>query len=164
LNLRILALALALSPAMFPVAHARAVELLVTGPDPSYSFDLPLSPVIGVGDYSPGLSFTTDGYTFFSTSNGGGFATALNQYFGAQIYSGPESSPTFQAGVYKVFNANSRNVDTLTVAVLGLSTNNVNVGGLTAVPELSTWTMMLAGLCGLGFAGYRRNKAATLAA
>jgi hypothetical protein len=33
-----------------------------------------------------------------------------------------------------------------------------------AVPETSTWVMMLAGFAGLGFLGYRRNKAATLAA
>jgi hypothetical protein len=34
----------------------------------------------------------------------------------------------------------------------------------TAVPELSTWAMMLAGFGALGFAGYRRNKAASVAA
>jgi hypothetical protein len=33
-----------------------------------------------------------------------------------------------------------------------------------SVPETSTWAMMLAGFAGLGFLGYRRNKAATLAA
>jgi hypothetical protein len=27
-----------------------------------------------------------------------------------------------------------------------------------AIPELSTWAMMLAGFAGLGFAGYRRAK------
>jgi hypothetical protein len=35
---------------------------------------------------------------------------------------------------------------------------------LSSVPETSTWAMMLAGFAGLGFLGYRRNKAATLAA
>jgi hypothetical protein len=38
---------------------------------------------------------------------------------------------------------------------------NFQFGG---VPETSTWVMMLAGFAGLGFLGYRRNKAATLAA
>jgi hypothetical protein len=33
-----------------------------------------------------------------------------------------------------------------------------------AVPEASTWAMMLAGFAGLGFVGYRRNKAATVKA
>jgi hypothetical protein len=32
------------------------------------------------------------------------------------------------------------------------------------VPEPSTWVMMLAGFAGLGFLGYRRNKAASVAA
>jgi hypothetical protein len=33
-----------------------------------------------------------------------------------------------------------------------------------SVPETSTWVMMLAGFAGLGFAGYRRNKAAAIRA
>jgi hypothetical protein len=33
-----------------------------------------------------------------------------------------------------------------------------------SVPELSTWVLMLLGFASLGYAGYRRNKAATLAA
>ena len=32
-----------------------------------------------------------------------------------------------------------------------------------AVPEPSTWAMMLLGFAGLGFAGYRRAKAAVAA-
>jgi hypothetical protein len=32
-----------------------------------------------------------------------------------------------------------------------------------AVPEASTWVMMLAGFAGLGFVGYRRSKAALAA-
>ncbi len=35
---------------------------------------------------------------------------------------------------------------------------------VTAVPEASTWAMLLAGFAGLGFLGYRRNKIAALAA
>ena len=31
---------------------------------------------------------------------------------------------------------------------------------VTAVPELSTWAMMLMGIVGLGFAAYRRTKKA----
>jgi hypothetical protein len=44
-------------------------------------------------------------------------------------------------------------------ASCGAEVTNVS---LTAVPELSTWTMMLAGFGALGFAGYRRNKAASV--
>jgi hypothetical protein len=42
--------------------------------------------------------------------------------------------------------------------------DDLSVSGLTAaVPEISTWTMMLAGFAGLGFAGYGRKKAALAA-
>jgi hypothetical protein len=43
----------------------------------------------------------------------------------------------------------------------GWGVHNVSVS---AVPEVSTWAMMLAGFAGLGFLGYRRNKAAILKA
>lgn len=42
--------------------------------------------------------------------------------------------------------------------------NEITNVSVTAVPETSTWVMMLAGFAGLGFAGYRRKKIATLAA
>jgi hypothetical protein len=35
---------------------------------------------------------------------------------------------------------------------------------LSPVPEPSTWALILLGFAGLGFAGYRRNKAAAVAA
>jgi hypothetical protein len=40
----------------------------------------------------------------------------------------------------------------------------ITPGSVSGVPESSTWTMMLLGFTGLGFAGYRRNKGANLAA
>jgi hypothetical protein len=150
LNIRILAMAVALLPASVSVALAGVVQVSVTGPDPAYSFALTSSPVIGGGNYFKDFDFKTAGYTFYSTSGGGGFSTALLQYFGPQLFRGPESRPTFHAGAYRLLNSMTQNIDTLTMTV--------------EVPELSTWTMMLAGFCGLVFAGYRRNKTATLVA
>jgi hypothetical protein len=50
----------------------------------------------------------------------------------------------------------------------GVYVTNDNFGDVTwstsGVPEASTWAMMLIGFGGLGYAGYRRNKAVTLAA
>jgi hypothetical protein len=52
----------------------------------------------------------------------------------------------------------------------GLAFSSVTVGGtpvvtgVSGVPEISTWVMMLAGFAGLGFVGYRRNKLAAVAA
>jgi hypothetical protein len=67
---------------------------------------------------------------------------------------------------------------TLTVAAAGFYAASFNFGAnrfpsadvvidqayVVAAPEVSTWVMMLAGFAGLGFVGYRRNKAATVAA
>jgi hypothetical protein len=36
--------------------------------------------------------------------------------------------------------------------------NEISMVSLTAVPEVSTWAMMLAGFASLGFVGYRRRK------
>jgi hypothetical protein len=56
----------------------------------------------------------------------------------------------------------------LTGAAVSLVDTNIAAGGndfsVAAVPEVSTWVMMLAGFAGLGFAGYRRNKSASVAA
>jgi hypothetical protein len=38
------------------------------------------------------------------------------------------------------------------------------VGGVSAVPEPSTWAMMLLGFCGLGFVAYRRKNKMAVAA
>jgi phospholipase/lecithinase/hemolysin len=38
------------------------------------------------------------------------------------------------------------------------------VDALTAVPEVSTWAMMLIGFAGLGFAGYRRSRQCVITA
>jgi hypothetical protein len=43
-----------------------------------------------------------------------------------------------------------------------LTSSGISVGG--GVPEPSTWAMMMVGFAGLGFAGYRRSKAAPFAA
>src|SRR5262249_55069502 len=51
--------------------------------------------------------------------------------------------------------------------LLIFSALNNNTGTLvvsSAVPELSTWAMMLIGFAGIGFAAYRRAKKAALAA
>jgi PEP-CTERM motif len=40
----------------------------------------------------------------------------------------------------------------------GYAVGQVEVFGSPAVPEPSTWAMMLLGFAGLGFAGYRRTR------
>jgi hypothetical protein len=54
--------------------------------------------------------------------------------------------------------------ETLSFLAVGLPASNLppfallDGVSLTAVPEPSTWAMMLVGFCGLGYAGYRRRR------
>ncbi len=82
-------------------------------------------------------------YTSGSIFNGGFAADADPAIFdfGAQLFTGTEATPMFSAGVTALDSGN------LTVTVL--------TGA--AIPELSTWAMMLMGFAGVGFVGYRRT-------
>lgn len=85
-------------------------------------------------------------------------STFVSRTFGA--FSNP--------GVYAFYSTTSANGIggfSLSGAAQGqISIDNVSVTVASNAPEPATWAMMLAGFAGLGFAGYRRKKAATLAA
>jgi hypothetical protein len=150
LNIKVLITALALLSAAPSTAQASVVNFSLTGPDPAYSFELDAAPVVDSSIL--GYSFEIAGYTFYIGKPGGG---GFDGYFGAQLYSGPESHPIFTPGVYLLYDEFTKNVDTLTIAL--------GAGPLPpAVPEPSTWAMMLVGLFGL--AACRRKKIATAAA
>jgi hypothetical protein len=149
-----------LALASTPVGAANATEILFTisGGDPTTTFELPAMPVPDsfVSSFSfvfnsvpaiyGGSAITLRNLTFFSGSVQGGLMDEL-QYFnltGAQLYTGPESSPTFAPSVFTgLLNGSNGNIDSVT---------------LTAVPEASIWAMMLAGFASLGFAGYRSSR------
>jgi hypothetical protein len=153
------ALAISIAFAFAAVSGVNAQEILFTisssGGDPDATFVLPLNPspdFIAPGVYFGFFSIPATiegspsdlfGLDFYSASDGGGL---LDQTFysltGAQLYAGPEGSPTFLPGVYGMYNDVTGNTDIVT---------------LTAVPELSTWAMILAGFAGLGFARLRAN-------
>ncbi len=142
------------------------------------------SPVViaGVGTVDPVLSasgslFNVDGFSSESLTLYGtyvaplGYNTIGNQTYDNAIYvtvpALDGNGLEFVGGTYgdyvNIYNnvntggyspGNDPNQDVIWNA-------NVSVGGGTftvAVPELSTWAMMLAGFAGLGFAGYRRTK------
>jgi PEP-CTERM motif len=81
----------------------------------------------------------------FSTSFGGGI-----QLLGSkQIYTGSETAPMFAPGSFSGlirFDSGGELPSTLTFS--------------RAVPEPSTWAMMLIGFAGLGFVGYRKSRKA----
>lgn len=135
-------------------AHAKTIYFNLTGPDPAFSFALDDAPVVESNKL--GHYFSVAGHTFYSATaapEGGGF----DHYFGAQLYSGPESDPTFTPNNYQVLNGDTGNVDTLTIAW------ETGAPLPPAVPEPSTWAMMLVGFAGCGLAAYRRRKILTTA-
>lgn len=97
---------------------------------------------------------------FYPSSNLGGIAFAddvtfaadgsgtVLQYDGPQLYSGGEDTPTLLLGTgsYLLFNTFDHDlIATLTVSQV------------TAIPEASTWAMMMVGFVGLVFLSYRRR-------
>jgi hypothetical protein len=82
----------------------------------------------------------TNGYAFLSTS-GLGFETAASQMINIFSFYSQGSPPSGNAYGEISSNPSAFGVGTFTA---------------TAVPELSTWAMMLTGFAGLAYAGYRR--------
>jgi len=152
-------------------ASTKAETLLVTWTEPSQgvvaSWEQSATPtplLYQTGQFTdlPITDFTSTGavtigpYTDIYWFNGGlsaggistgGLFTTPDGYFvlvGPQAYTGPESAPAFQTGTYQgedYFN----NFASATVTIA-------------AVPEASTWAMMLAGLAGLGYARRRFRR------
>jgi PEP-CTERM motif len=113
--------------------------MVTTSGGTEFRSDLGPSTFPAVQFYVPGvpsgLEFNTVGVAF----------DALDR-FGSQIYTGSESAPVFAPGTF----VGTYGTLTITDAV-------------TAVPEPSTWAMMILGFCGLGFLAHRRKSAAGFA-
>jgi hypothetical protein len=103
----------------------------------------------GVEDVA-GIDSAVPDVTFWSEATGGGFTTLgvtpvdesclppiCAGMLSPQLYTGTESAPIFSVGVYTL------DLGTLTVTAAP-----------PAVPEASTWAMMVLGFAGLGFARY----------
>jgi hypothetical protein len=158
LNIKILALTLALVPPSVATASATELRFSLTGPDLTLTFDLAETPV--VSKFTSGDSFEVAGYTFYRP--GGGFTdTSGDTLFGPLLYDGSESNPTFLRGDFELADA---------VSIPGSIPEKLTISAIQehspvpVVPELSTWAMMLVGFAGLGFARYRRGKIVTPAA
>jgi hypothetical protein len=139
-----------------------ATELLftITGAGHVITFDLPQNPTpdtFSAGDFFAitqvfgtydGDARAFDGAAFFNSvqNTGNLHFDFFSPYFGDQLYTGPESAPTFKIGTFDITDQEFDYV--LTIG---------------AVPEASTWALMLLGFAGLGFAGYRRAVKAAAA-
>jgi hypothetical protein len=94
------------------------------------------SATILFGAASNGTEFISDGQFFTDTLTG----------ITTPFFSGQPSTPTFNLGTFGTGN------QTLTITDISA-----------AVPEASTWAMMLLGFVGLGFMGYRKKAGLRLA-
>jgi hypothetical protein len=168
-NMRIQAFAMGLALAWAAIGGARAtdVQFTITGDDQTATFELdPTSGSIFPGFvFFPSVLVTVGGspatlasVTFWSEGLGGGFVTDGFVFTKTkQFYSGSESSPTFPfSNVYtELVNGFGGKIDTVTVTVFMPDPPDPPAF---AVPELSTWAMLLLGFVGLSYAGYRKTK------
>jgi hypothetical protein len=92
--------------------------------------------------------FSTVNFESDEDENGGIeilLTTSSIESIGVQIYTGPEDAPIFSPGRYSILTEGSEDVSFVVVTA--------------AVPEASTWAMMLIGFAGLGYAAVRRKSA-----
>jgi hypothetical protein len=93
----------------------------------------------------------------------GSFTASINGVAGFQTISDPLAPPIIQGNEQFLFIGSGS--DTLAfVAESGLSDAILRDVAVNAVPEPSTWAMMLIGFAGVGFMTYRRKKRAASAA
>jgi len=165
--------AIALGSGAHAVPVSETVYFRITGETlPTITFSLPRSPT--PDDYTPGQSFEidnvaikvngspdgTDGFLFFSASNGGGlsdfdfFGYPFNPgIFGPLLYSGTEANPTF---LYGLFHGEYFIVETDPHATIAIS----------STPLPAALPLFAGGLGALGLGAWRRKrkKAASVAA
>jgi hypothetical protein len=114
-----------------------------------YFYNVPTSPPpCPLCTNSP--TFQNANYSIISYADGFG-----RLQLGTQLYTGLESDPTFVIGVYSGLNWDTGFTDTLTISA------DTSVA---AVPEPSTWAMMILGFAGVGFMAYRRKSEPALMA
>lgn len=162
----VVALILALSAG---ASNATTVTFTITSDEPTITFEVPLSPM--PDSSTAGISFTlndilvsangspagTDGFTFYNQLGDGGGLTDNTYFTGSgifanQLYIGTEASPTFALGTYQGTYTGDRGVDPDATIVIS------------STPLPSTWLMLLSGLVGLGFLGYREAKKSSVVA
>lgn len=73
-----------------------------------------------------------------------GTALGFTQLSGPDLFTGNPADPTFNIGTFDLANPFMSQNDVLTISVA-------------AVPEPSTWAMMILGFLGLGFLAYRKK-------
>jgi hypothetical protein len=148
-------------------AKADTVQFTVVGGGDTITFDLPETEVVptnqvfsnafelkGIQLKDGSVGFTNQTLEFFQASNGTEIIDnpSMSLFFdnlnvGSNPYFiGSLADPTFVPGTYLGANGDKLTITDITAAV----------------PEPSTWAMMILGFVGLGFMAYRRKSQATL--
>ena len=112
--------------------------------------------VSGVFGGVAGTASISFGTNLVADLNIGGTALGFTQLSGngPDLFTGSPSDPVFTLGTFSLSNPFFGQNDTLTVTQ-----------AIAAVPEPSTWAMLVLGFAGVGFMAYRRrNQTAALAA
>lgn len=91
------------------------------------------------------------GTNIFADLNISAAGLGFTQYGGADLFTGDPANPQFNLGSF-----------TLPSIVTGQSF--LTISQVAAVPEPSTWAMMILGFAGIGFMAYRRSSSALLTA
>jgi PEP-CTERM motif len=102
--------------------------------------------VAGVFAGAPGVASVSFGTFLAASLNINGIpALGFTQFAGPELFTGSGSDPVFKLGTFNLTSIVSGN-STLTISTVAA-----------AVPEPSTWAMMIIGFAGLGFASRRRR-------
>jgi len=169
LPLALLLATVAMAPAEAAMFHFDVAGQNLSGTDVHYSFDLDINPTPAFFDEDPDYSFfeidgvsitnyaangsiasvTTDDLQFFIDVTGGAFGNTsfTNYYFGYQLFSGPVSAPAFELGSYDLYISGDVPVAQLTITAASEG----------AVPEPTSWAMMLVGFGAIGSTIRRRQ-------
>jgi hypothetical protein len=114
---------------------------------PTPTFFVSSETEVPVTNFMGGIPYTD---MVYYTLPGGGFETpdiSLN-LLGPQLFSGSTENPVFSVGSFSLQNFDESDAGVITFS---------------AVPEPSTWAMMLLGFAGLGLAGYRASRRTAVA-
>ena len=118
----------------------------VSAPSSIFSFTAPVT-----NGMQNGSSFTFGTVRFFSSIGGGGVFTEFGGPggFGPQLFSGTTATPVFSPGTFSF--TDFRGIATG-------STLTISAAAVAAVPEPSTWAMLITGFGIVGFAMRRRRR------
>lgn len=133
----------------FPTATFQLPDQPTPGASDSFSFTIFGIPVAGTSQFGP-VTYAAD-YTFYAGEdlNGGLSDGSYYNFYGAQLFTGNLTAPTFKLGTFDLYD--DPGADPVGTLVISAEAS--------AVPEPAAWATMLCGLGMIGGAMRRRTRA-----